>query len=112
MLRRNLREVVATRYDKSMTQASIAAGLNQDMVRRVLASASYMPDLRTLKAFSETYGWPLCDVVYWALGLPEPGDLTPKEEVERGFRRMGLAGSVRESLLAIVQLAASNGTSQ
>ncbi len=71
-LQRRLKEVVDTRYGGVASKASLAAGLNDNAVLKILRNPNHQSTLETLDRMAQTYGWSLCDVVYWRLGRTPP----------------------------------------
>ncbi len=106
-LQRRLKEVVDTRYGGVASKASLAAGLNDNAVLKILRNPNHQSTLETLDRMAQTYGWSLCDVVYWRLGRRPPGvPPDPATAVGHILAAAGYPEGRREFIVEMVRLSA------
>ncbi len=106
-LQRRLKEVVDVRYKGVASQASRAAGVNENAVLKILRNPHHQSTLETLDKMAETYGWSICDVVCWALGRTPPGMPTdPATAVAHILAAAGYPEGRREFITEMVRLSA------
>lgn len=105
-----LRRVTEERYRDqngrpSYRQAAEACQLSPNMISNyVSAKRPPLPTLDTLDKYAVTFGWPLCEVVYWALDRepPVPGGYDPVQEMYRAWRHLGLTEDMQGALWTII----------
>jgi hypothetical protein len=103
-LARRLKAVMDTRYEGVARKASLAAGLNENAVLRILENPYHKSKLETLDKMARAYGWNLCDVVMWALGREEaaqPSD--PVAAIAQILAAAGYEESDREYITRLAQ---------
>lgn len=106
-LQRRLKDVVDTRYGGVASTASLAAGLADNAALKILRNPNHQPKLETFAKMADTYGWSLCDTIYWHLNRPVP-PLTegPGDQViQRILAREGYSETVREFIREVLQRA-------
>lgn len=106
-LRRRLQGVVDTHYRGSARKASQACGFNDNYIGNLLGGASTVPSVESLATMARVFQWPLCDVVYWALGFEAPPPPTdPVDAIAQYLAAAGYPEGQRAFILQLVRLAA------
>lgn len=90
-LARRLKDVVDHRFNGVARRASLAAGVNENAVLKVLENPHHQSTLETLDKMATAYGWDVRDVVCWALDRPVP-PLTEGEPIAVIARILAHAG--------------------
>jgi hypothetical protein len=99
-LHRRLRAVVERH--RSAREASLASGFESNFLASILRDPNRIPSLETLDRLAQAYDWPICDVVYWALGRESGEQPPPRARLSVALDDLGLSPPRQARILEIV----------